>query len=122
MITAFKRRMQGSGGGGNIGQVIGGGVGAIASTFTPAGPLPGYSAGSSVGGLIGGVAAPPKAAQVSEAPQTAMERRRGPDLSQYSPVLEDSLRALQEAPPDVQEAYAEPLMKAHKMSRIGRVA
>lgn len=122
MINAYQRRLKGAGGGGTLGQVIGGGVGALASTLAGAGPMPGFSAGSTVGGIVGGVAAPGKAPEVMQAPQTAIERRRGPDYSSYSPILEDSLRALNEAPPDVQEAYAEPLIRAHKMSRVGRVA
>jgi hypothetical protein len=114
----FQKKPQSGGGG--LGSVLGGILGAIAAPFTAGASIPiaaaGMSIGSTAGGLIGGAAAPGKGGgQGMQLQQSAIARRaEAPNPSQ---VLEQSLAALKDTTPDIQEAYGAPLMKAYEMSR-----
>lgn len=51
---------EGSGGiGGLAGQIAGGVIGAVGGSFTPAGPIGGFAAGSTLGGMAGSAADQP---------------------------------------------------------------
>lgn len=119
MSQVMIRRMQkGSSGGGGIGSVLGTIAGAIGGAVIggPAGALTGASVGGGLGGTAGGIAAPAKGPQVIQS--SPMERRaqNTPAYESRSPILEQSLLALQDATPEQQQEYTEPLIKAYGLS------
>jgi hypothetical protein len=105
-------------GGGSIGQVIGGALGGIGGFLVggPAGAAAGASLGMGAGGAGGNILSPGKGGgQGMQLQQSAIARRaEAPNPSQ---VLEQSLAALKDTTPDIQEAYGAPLMKAYELSK-----
>lgn len=112
-------------GGGKMGSVLGGAVGGVAggvAGFATGGPA-GAVAGA-MGGAAGGAALGERLGEMvspSRAESSAMERKvgaRGADVfhSAQSDKLRQSLMALNQAPPEVQEAYKAPLAQAYMTS------
>lgn len=120
-VSPIRRRQEGGGGVGKMIGTIGGGV--VGAYF---GGLPGATAGASLGGTVGGMAGDkvkkPQDSTIELKPAGgAMERRMAgePQPQAYeskSPVLEQSLQALNEATPEQQEQYRQPLLKAYALS------
>jgi phage tail tape-measure protein len=122
-LTPMNIIKKGSSSGASVGSVIGGALGGIVGTIVPGiGTTAGLAAGSAAGGAIGAVAAPGKAAsQGFQGDQSAIARRadQQPDEQDHSQILEQSLAALKDAPPEIAKAYEDPLKKALEMSRRG---
>lgn len=108
---------KGKNSGSGVGSVIGGVAGAIGGAFVGQ-PGAGYGLGSAAGGQIGGMAAPaeePQQVPGVQANTAPMQRRLGsgqPEIP-HSQVLRDSLVALQNMSKEVQQQYADPLMKGY---------
>jgi hypothetical protein len=126
MIDVIKRRVrkEGSSALGTIGKV-GALVGAAAGTaLTAGGASPALVAAA--GGLAAGGAATnqfggerevaPGAQPQAISASNPIERRQGEEYQSQSPVLADSLKALQESDDEMRAKYSEPLTKAYVMS------
>jgi hypothetical protein len=111
-------------GGGGIGQAIGGVVGGVAGGVAgiPGGPaaiaggaIAGTAAGASVGGMIGERIKPTR-----EGSSTAMQRRvmGTPQMmqSERTQKLRESILALHQQPPEVQQQYAPTLVQGYLKS------
>jgi hypothetical protein len=122
---AIARRLnKGDSGGGGIGNIIGTILGGAVGTLVGgpgAGTLAGASLGGSLGGAAGGQIKKPQAANTEPG---AMQRRFGadqmvaqqPPQESVSPILEESIKALQEIPEEFRAKYEEPLISAYAAS------
>ena len=98
-----------------IGSVIGGVAGGVASGGNPAAAMAGASAGGTLGGMAG------DRIQPAQQGSSAMQRRidqSAPQLvhSEQSEQLKQSLMALKQQAPEIQQQYAAPLVKAYVQS------
>lgn len=113
----------GKAGGGKWGQVIGGAIGGAAGALAAAptgagmvaGGIAGTAGGAALGGMIGNMISPAKEGT------TAIDRRiqaAGPQIqhSEQSERLKASLMSLQTQPPEIQQEYMAPLVKAYVAS------
>lgn len=117
------KEKKGKSGGGKLGQMAGLAAGAAiaggAAVATGGAALPvaaaamgGAGGGAALGGMLGEVISPTKAAS------TVVDRRiqsHGPQMqqSQHAEALKQSLMALKAAPPSLQQEYGKPLVDAY---------
>jgi hypothetical protein len=109
-------------GGGNVLGAIGRAVGAIGGTISGAGPLAGAQVGGQVGDTVGGLTAkapeaPAPQVQQVQTSDNAISRRMGQINQEPATQLADSLSALSQAPPEVRQAYAQPLLGSFMKSQ-----
>ncbi len=112
---------------GKIGAVVGTAIATAATAGAASPALGAVGAGLATAGGVAQAADPGGEMKGGTGPtgqQSAMERRisqpQTPGYAETSSVLKDSLMALREAAPDVQERYRDPLVKAYIQSaRLG---
>lgn len=129
MVTVKPPVKEGKSGGGGLGGILGAIGGLVAAPFTGGASLAATAgligAGAGIGSTVGNAVAPGKSATPIGGPDaegtSAMQRRLSdnPNVGSESAILADSLEALKEAPPEVQQKYGEPLKMAYQKS-MGR--